>query len=321
MSARSSRRSTSDRSTREVTTTSSSEREAGASAERSSEAAGLCASGSAAARSSSARCHSGPSAEMTCVSRAALLSSSTQRRPLRTCARRIEPAARTATSKDESGGEPVTARRVSVEQHRDLVARRVLELLHHQRAAARGRRPVDAPQRLSLLVVADAVEVEADGPPQQEPPAVLGAGAAVEEEPLELDEARVDDERLPVVERHPRFREPERVGDREADRLEAVASSRHVVEAVGALVAAAAVAAAARPPALRAARRARARRRSAAVPRARARARSGSDVVPLEQVVLRASCRQRRLTRGCRSVIRTQASARGTTMTSPAATG
>ena len=55
---------------------------------------------------------------------------------------------------------------------------------------------MDAPQRLSLLVVADAVEVEADRPPQQEPPAVLGAGAAVEEEPLELDQARVDDERL-----------------------------------------------------------------------------------------------------------------------------
>ena len=70
---------------------------------------------------------------------------------------------------------------------------------------------------------------------------MLGAGAAVEEEPLELDEARVDDERLPVVERQPRLREPERVGDREADRLEAVASSRHVVEAVGALVAASAV--------------------------------------------------------------------------------
>jgi len=44
---------------------------------------------------------------------------------------------------------------------------------------------VDAAQRLSLLVVADAVEVEADGPPQQELPAVLGTGAAVEEDTLE----------------------------------------------------------------------------------------------------------------------------------------
>ena len=32
-----------------------------------------------------------------------------QRRPRRTCASRIEPATRTAASKDESGGEPVTA--------------------------------------------------------------------------------------------------------------------------------------------------------------------------------------------------------------------
>jgi hypothetical protein len=58
---------------------------------------------------------------------------------------------------------------------------------------------VDAPQRLSLLVVANAVELEADGPPQQQPPAVLGAGTAVEEEPLDLDEARIDDERLPFL--------------------------------------------------------------------------------------------------------------------------
>lgn len=42
-----------------------------------------------------------------------------------------------------------------------------------------------------------------------------------------------------------------------------------------------------------------------------------ADVVPLDQVLPL----QRRLRRGCRSVIRTQASARGTTMTSPAATG
>ena len=60
---------------------------------------------------------------------------------------------------------------------------------------------MDAAQRFPLLVVADAVEVEADGPPQQKPPAMLGTGAAVEEEPLELDEARIDDERLLLLER------------------------------------------------------------------------------------------------------------------------
>ena len=71
---------------------------------------------------------------------------------------------------------------------------------------------------------------------------MLRTGPAVEEEPLELDQARVDDERLPVVERHPCFRESERVGDREPDRLEAMTPSRYVVKAVGALVAAAAFA-------------------------------------------------------------------------------
>ena len=184
---------------------------------------------------------------------------------------------------------------------------------------------MDAPQRLALLVVADAVEVEADRPPQQKPPAVLGAGAAVEEEPLELDEARVDDERPPLLERQPRLRETERVGDRQPDRLEAVASSRHVVEAVGAPVPAPAVrhqldvpfaeptdalvgddARAAVSPARARARSAPRRRRSpAGRPSARRRPPAASAG---------SAC-------GCRSVIRTHATASGTTRTSPAATG
>ena len=100
---------------------------------------------------------------------------------------------------------------------------------------------MDAAQRLSLLVVADAVEVEADGAPQQELPAVLGAGTPVEEDPVELHQARIDDERLLLLERLVGGGEPERVGDRQADRLEAVASSRHAGEAVGAPVATPAV--------------------------------------------------------------------------------
>src|SRR5215472_2541551 len=97
---------------------------------------------------------------------------------------------------------------------------------------------MDAPERLPLLVFPDAVEVEPHRPPQEEPPAVLGPAPAVEEESVEFDETRVDDECLLLVERQPCLREPERVGDRQADRLEAVASSRHVVEVIGAPMAA-----------------------------------------------------------------------------------
>ena len=73
---------------------------------------------------------------------------------------------------------------------------------------------MDAPQGLALLVVADAVQLESARRPQQEPTAVVRAGAAVEEEPLELDEPRIDDERLLLLDRERRLGEAERVGDR-----------------------------------------------------------------------------------------------------------
>ena len=47
--------------------------------------------------------------------------------------------------------------RLAVEQDCDLVARRVLELLHHQLTALGRRAPVHLPQGLSLLVLAHAV--------------------------------------------------------------------------------------------------------------------------------------------------------------------
>ena len=46
---------------------------------------------------------------------------------------------------------------------------------------------------------------ERDGPPQEQPPTVLGAASAVEEDPLELDETRVDDECLLLLECQPRL--------------------------------------------------------------------------------------------------------------------
>ena len=129
---------------------------------------------------------------------AAVLSARTARRPCAACARRIEPAARTWTSKLS----PATALGVRVEDDRDLVARRVLELLHHQLAPPRGRRPVHLPERLAPLVLAHRVQVEARRAPEQQPPAVLGVRAALGEQPVERDEARVDDERAAGGELH-----------------------------------------------------------------------------------------------------------------------
>ena len=91
-----------------------------------------------------------------------------------TWARRIDPAARTAASKLESGGSPASPAGSQSRSDDDRLARRVLELLHHQLAPPRRRRPVHAPQRLALLVLAHRVEVEAGRPPQEEPPALPG---------------------------------------------------------------------------------------------------------------------------------------------------
>ena len=116
-------------------------------------------------------------------------------RPRAACAWRIEPAARTATSKLESGGVPDGARRIAVEQHDYTVVRRVLELLHHELAATRARRPVHPAQRLALLVLAHRVEVEAGSPPQEQAAPVSAATPGVAEEPVECDETRPNDER------------------------------------------------------------------------------------------------------------------------------
>ena len=77
------------------------------------------------------------------------------------------------------------APRVAVEQDRDLVARRVLELLHHQPSAPRGRAPVHLAERLALDVLAHAVQLEPGRPPQQQAPPVLRVRAALGEQPVE----------------------------------------------------------------------------------------------------------------------------------------
>ena len=122
--------------------------------------------------------------------------------------------------------------RVGVEHDRDLVARRVLELLDHQLRAPRGRAPVHLAQRVAVLVVAHAVQVEARRPPQQQPPPVVRAGAALREEPVELDQARVDEQRAGRLERLLDPLEAERVLDHRDRALELVAAARQPLEHV-----------------------------------------------------------------------------------------
>src|SRR5512141_2703766 len=62
---------------------------------------------------------------------------------------------------------------VGVEKHRALVARRILELLDDQLTPTRGRRPVNAAERLALLVFADTVKLEPARSSQQDPPSVM----------------------------------------------------------------------------------------------------------------------------------------------------
>ncbi len=124
--------------------------------------------------------------------------------------------------------------RVAVEQDRDLVAGRVLELLHHQPAAARGRAPVHLAQRLALRVLAHAVQLVAGRPAEQQPPPVLRMRAALGEEPVERDEPRVDDERLRLALLERRPRETERILDRQPDGLERVPAAWHLPQLVAA---------------------------------------------------------------------------------------
>ena len=85
-------------------------------------------------------------------------------------------------------------RRLGVEDHRDLVARGVVEILDHQLAPAGGGRPVHLAQRLALLVLAHAVQVEAGRTPHREAPALVRLDP-LGEDAFQLDQARVDEER------------------------------------------------------------------------------------------------------------------------------
>jgi hypothetical protein len=116
--------------------------------------------------------------------------------------------------------------RVGVEEHRGLVARRVLQLFHHQPAALRGGRPVDAPERLALLVLAHAVEVEARRAAQQEPAALRRARPCIGEEPVHVDQTGVDEDRGGSWELDRDALEAERVLDHDLGFLDRVAPAR-----------------------------------------------------------------------------------------------
>ena len=105
---------------------------------------------------------------------------------------------------------------IAVQQHDDGVARSVLELLDHQLSTPRRRRPVHAPQRLALGVLADGVEVEPGRSPQEQPAAGAAEPPRVAEEPLQLDESRMHrDRRARRVDGERDRVEPEVVPDHE----------------------------------------------------------------------------------------------------------
>ena len=110
-----------------------------------------------------------------------------------------DPATRTAASKLESGGSPTAWRGIAVEDDDDTVVGRVLELLHHELAAARARRPVHTAQRLALLVLAHRVEVEAGGATQEYPASVPGGPTGIREEAVERGKTRSHDERRGIA--------------------------------------------------------------------------------------------------------------------------
>ena len=118
--------------------------------------------------------------------------------------------------------------RVAVEQDGDLVARRILELSHHQPPAPRRRAPVHLPERFALGVLANAVQLVAGRSPEQQTASVLCMRAALREQAGRAATSLgyttsacgspcTSDERASA----------EWILDREADGLEGVAPSRN----------------------------------------------------------------------------------------------
>src|SRR5919201_2083373 len=119
-----------------------------------------------------------------------------------------------------------------VQEDCDLVARRVLQLLHDELPAFRGRGPVHPPERLSLDVLAHAVEIEAARSPQEQATPVRLASPPVREERSELDQARVDEERRARRKPDVGASDAEGVLDHGRGLLERIAATRDAVNHV-----------------------------------------------------------------------------------------
>jgi len=105
-----------------------------------------------------------------------------------TCASRIDPAARTWTV------EALAHCSAAYAEETAISSERVLELLHHQLAPPRRPTASGLPQRLALLVLAHAVEVES-GRALQEQPAPSCACAPDSEKRGRPHEPRVHEQR------------------------------------------------------------------------------------------------------------------------------
>jgi hypothetical protein len=157
-----------------------------------------------------------------------------QRRPAAAARMRLEDGARSAHGELEArvGRLAHDHAAVGVQEDGGLVAGRVLELLHHQLPALGGGRPVDAAQRLALLVLPDAVQVEPGRPAHEQAPPFGRARPGLREEAVEVDEARVDEDRRAGRKVDGHALEAERVLDHDLGLLHRVAAARHAPQRV-----------------------------------------------------------------------------------------
>ena len=119
---------------------------------------------------------------------------------------------------------------VLIEDHGQVVAWRVVELLHHQPAAPCRARPVDGAQRLAGGVLADGVDLEPRRPPEARASCSRLPGAVGREHRGENRDPGPYEELRPLVEPLLDPLEPEWIDEDDLGRLELVSSPRQVGE-------------------------------------------------------------------------------------------
>ena len=123
-------------------------------------------------------------------------------------------------------GRPGDAVGILVEDDRQIVPRSVVELLHHQPAAPGGARPVHGPQRLARRVVADGVDLEAGRAPEPRARRSGITSAVGREDRRQRRDPRPDQHARRLVDLLLDPREAERIGQRDVEWLEPMASAR-----------------------------------------------------------------------------------------------